>query len=276
VCGFIGVGSQGAPMARRMIDSGFDVILWARRASSLEPYKDTPARYAETIAALAREVDHVGVCVVTDADVRDVCQDLIPAMRAGGLIAIHATVHPETCRKIQIDAAECGVRVVDAPVSGGPHVAEAGELTVMVGGDEADVALARPIFETFGRRIIHLGAVGAGQHGKLINNTLLTANLGMAHEALAAGERLGLARDALVELLLHSSGRSSGLEVRANLAAPERFRRAGNLLAKDVRLLGEVLGADNPVFRPLRASADQFLRYVLGEDEDAWEAEISG
>jgi 3-hydroxyisobutyrate dehydrogenase-like beta-hydroxyacid dehydrogenase len=212
---------------------------------------------------LAREVEHVGVCVVNDNDVRQVCDELIPNLKAGSHIAIHSTVHPDTCRAVAKQAAERGIRVVDAPVSGGTPAAEAGRLAVMVGADEADLAACRPVFETFGNPIIHLGPVGAGQQAKLVNNTLFAANLGMAHNALRAASELGIARDAFVQLIRASSGRSYGFDVRANMPPPAKFRHAGELLDKDVRLLGNLVGQSAPAYAPLRDAASEFLTYVL-------------
>lgn len=262
-CGFIGLGSQGAPIARRMIHAGFPMTLWARRAESLDPYRDTSARFAATIAELGGGAQHVGVCVVNDDDVRQVCDQLIPAMHPGSLIAIHSTIHPDTCRSIERQAAVRDVRLIDAPVSGGSPAAEAGTLTLMLGGDPDAIEVARPVFETFGRLIVRLGEVGAGQHAKLINNTLLAANIGLADMALAAGVELGISRDALVELLQASSGRSFGLEVRARMPAPTSFAHGAALLKKDVRLLGEVLGEQDPAFAALRDAAEPFLEQAL-------------
>jgi 3-hydroxyisobutyrate dehydrogenase-like beta-hydroxyacid dehydrogenase len=263
VCGFIGLGSQGAPMARRMIDAGLETVLWARRPETLEPYRDTAARFAASVAELGAQAEHVGLCVVGDDDVRQVSDQLIPAMRRGGRIAIHSTVHPETCLAVQRQAAERGVEVIDAPVSGGAPGAQAGTMTVMVGGDPAAVEAARPVFETFGRLIVHLGAVGAGQHAKLINNTLMAANIGLAHQALDAGLKLGLAPQTLSQLLLASSGRSFALEVLARMSAPSDFSHGGGLLAKDVRLLGEVLGPNAATFEALAQAALPFLNLAL-------------
>ena len=95
--------------------------------------------------------------------------------------------------------------LIDAPVSGGAPAAEAGALTVMVGGSAEAFESAKPILSTFGRLIVHLGDIGAGQNAKLINNSLMAANLSVAHYALVAGAELGIARDALAQLLLASS-----------------------------------------------------------------------
>jgi len=261
-CGFIGMGSQGAPMAQRMIDAGFPTTLWARRAQTLDRYRDTAATFAETIPELGAAVDHVGVCVVDDNDVREVCGQLIPAMRPGSLIAIHSTIHPETCQALEREAAARGIRLIDAPVSGGQPVAEIGELTVMCGGDPAAFQAARPVFESFGKLIVLLGDVGAGQKAKLINNALLTAHLGLVHNAVAGGVAMGVDRTALIELLKASSGRSYGLEVYARMTRLANFAHPAMLLAKDVRLLGETLGPEHPAFAVIRDAAKPFLEAV--------------
>src|SRR5262245_41431154 len=157
--GFIGVGSQGGPMARRIVEEGFPLTLWARRPVALEPYADTAAVTAATPAELGAASDVVGVCVVADTDVEDVVlrpDGVLAGMEPGGVIAIHATVHPDTCRRLADAAAERGVGLVDAPVSGGGAVAAARKLLVMVGGADDHVARCRPVFETYGNPVIHL------------------------------------------------------------------------------------------------------------------------
>jgi 3-hydroxyisobutyrate dehydrogenase-like beta-hydroxyacid dehydrogenase len=133
--GFVGLGSQGGPMARRIVQAGFPLILWARRAEALAPYADTAAQTARDLADLGARCDHVGICVFDDAGVREVCAALLPAMRPGSRIAIHSTVLPETCVELAALAAARGVALIDAPVSGGGPGAAAGTLTVMVGGE---------------------------------------------------------------------------------------------------------------------------------------------
>ena len=157
--GFIGLGSQGAPMARRIIDAGYAVVLWARRPETLAPYADTNAEIATSVAELGAQVKHVGICVVDDAGVQQVCDELIPAMRPGSRIVIHSTVHPDLCKALGQQASARDIALIDAPVSGGGSGAAAGTLTVMVGGDVDTVTVARPIFETFAGLIVHLGDV---------------------------------------------------------------------------------------------------------------------
>jgi 3-hydroxyisobutyrate dehydrogenase-like beta-hydroxyacid dehydrogenase len=263
--GFIGLGSQGAPMARRMIDAGLPVVLWARRAEALAPFADTAFETAASIADLGARPEHVGICVVDDAGVRQVCGELIPAMRAGGRIAIHSTIHPDTAVELARQAAARSLSLIDAPVSGGGPAAAVGTLTVMVGGDEEAVAAARPIFATFGGLIVRVGGVGAGQMAKLVNNALMAAHVAMAHYGLAAGSSLGLDRAALSEIVKVRSGRSFGFEVYARLPNPFAFGHGAKLLMKDVRLLGEVLGGqadDGATFAAFRDVAMPFLDHV--------------
>jgi 3-hydroxyisobutyrate dehydrogenase len=264
--GFIGLGSQGAPMARRIVESGYPLVLWARRAEALAPFADTPAETASSIADLGARAEHVGVCVVDDAGVEQVCDELIPAMRPGGRIAIHSTVHPNTVVTLSKRAAARGLALIDAPVSGGGPAAAARTLTVMIGGDEDIVAAVRPIFETFGGLIVRVGSVGAGQMAKLVNNALMAAHLAMAHHGLSAGSALGLDKAALCEIVKVSSGRSYGFEVYARLPTPFAFAHGAKLLAKDVRLLGDVLGTD-PSYAAFRNVAAPFLDWVQRGNE---------
>lgn len=139
----------------------------------------------------------------------------------------------------------------------------------MLGGDLEAIALSMPIFETFGKLIITLGDVGAGQHVKLINNSLLLANLGLVQAAVNGGERLGIDRAALIELLLASSGRSFALEVRSRMDHPGSFRHGGALLRKDLRLLGEVLGNGDPTTEAFRHAAQGFITAAGPETSSA-------
>jgi 3-hydroxyisobutyrate dehydrogenase len=256
--GFIGLGSQGGPIARRIVEGGYPLMLWARRAESLEPFSNTKAERAASIAELAASCEHIGICVVDDAGVRAVIDDLLPPMKPGSRIVVHSTIHPETCKDLEHKAAAFGVALLDAPVSGGGPGAEAGTLTVMVGGDRDVLQAATPVLETFAGLIVHLGPVGAGQAAKLVNNSLMAANMALAHHALLSGEAMGIDRKALADLIMASSGRSFGLEVYARLPTPTAFAHGGMLLAKDVGLLGALL-ADNPDVAALRDVAQTFL-----------------
>ena len=139
------------------------------------------------------------VCVVDDAGVDEILRGADGALSTladGSIVVIHSTVRPSTCIRLQDDYP--ALRILDAPVSGGGHKAAARELLVMVGGDEATLDECRPILETFGNPVLHLGPLGAGQEAKLLNNTLFTAQLALAAEvfdvAAAARPRSGVRR----------------------------------------------------------------------------------
>ncbi|MFE3317130.1 NAD(P)-dependent oxidoreductase [Nocardia sp. NPDC059195] len=246
--GFIGLGSQGGPMARRIVEAGFPTTLWARRSASLEPYADTAASAADSPAALGAAADLVCVCVVGDADVREVVtgeHGVLAGMAAGSVLAVHSTVHPDTCRHLSEIAARQGVSVVDAPVSGGGPAAADGRLLVMVGGPGDAVEAARPVFATYANPIVHLGDVGAGQFAKLLNNLLFTANLATAQGTLRLGADLGLDIARLGEVITHGTADSFALGrvVASGGTLDGLAERAGDLLRKDVGLLAALAAA---------------------------------
>ena len=245
--GFIGLGDQGGPMARRIVDSGIDTTLWARREATLEPFRDSDAQYAESPAELAAASDLVAICVFDDAGVDDVLhgeRGVFAGIEQGATIAIHSTVHPTTIHRIADEAAAHGVRLLDAPVSGGGAVAAAGKLLVIVGGDADVYEQCAPVFATYGDPIVHIGPVGSGQLAKLVNNVLFAANLRLANDALALGSQFELDPALLAQVLQNGSGASYSVGVVANTGgslAPFASR-AGPLLRKDVGIVDAVAG----------------------------------
>jgi 3-hydroxyisobutyrate dehydrogenase len=245
--GFIGLGSQGAPMARRIVESGFPLSLWARRPQSLEPFADTQAGKASSPAVLARECSVVCVCVTGDADVDEVvlnADGVLAGMAPGGTIVIHSTVHPDTCIRLSQQAGEQGVALLDAPVSGGAPAAEEGTLLVMVGGEATVLDQVRPVLATFGDPILHLGGVGAGQTAKLTNNLVFTAQIALALDAFAFIDALGLDRAAMAQVFERGSGASRAASILSNsgfdLSGLATIARP--LLDKDLRLILDVAG----------------------------------
>lgn len=261
--GFIGLGSQGAPMAERMLAAGHELTVWARRPEAAGDLVAKGARLAASVSDLGTHCDHIGVCVVDDAGVEEICARLLPAMKPGGVLVIHSTILPQTCERLAAEAEKRGIALLDAPVSGGGAGAAAGTLTVMCGGSEAAFAQALPVMGSFAGKAVLLGPVGSGQRAKIVNNALMAANMGLAHAALSLGEELGIDRGALADLIKHSSGRSFGFEVYARLPAPTAFAHGGKLLRKDVDLLGTITVPDNA----LTQAADPFLHAALNETE---------
>jgi len=248
-------------MARRIVDAGLATTLWARRPEALEPFADTAASVAATPAELGAASDLLAICVVDDAGVDQVLRGpdgALGSMADGAVVVVHSTVHPSTCLRLQEDFPS--LHFVDAPVSGGGHKAAEGELLVMVGGADEIVARCRPVLETFGNPVLHVGPLGSGQEAKVLNNAVFAAQLALAAEVygLAASRRLD--QQAIATILSSGSGRSYAAEVVAgsgyDLAGLAPF--AGELLAKDVGILADRASL-TPSGSPLLSAADAAL-----------------
>ncbi|MBH0112106.1 NAD(P)-dependent oxidoreductase [Novosphingobium sp. YJ-S2-02] len=264
VIGFIGLGSQGGPMAERILDADFNLMVWARRPEALEPFVAKGARTSPSVEELGAGCDQVCVCVVDDAGVAQICDQLIPAMQPGSCLVIHSTILPESCVALAKDCAAKGIGFLDAPVSGGGPAAAAGKLTVMCGGDADSFARCEPVFASFAGLTVHLGEAGSGQRAKIVNNSLMAASMGLAHAAMQAAGGLDIDRAAFAELVKGSSGRSFGFETYARLPEPSVFAHGAALLAKDVDLLKSTLPGDDGA-ELLRTTAMTFLDAARGE-----------
>lgn len=243
--GFVGLGSQGGPMAHRIIEDGFPTTLWARQPESLAPFDGTGADYATDRRALGAASDVLCLCVTADADVDDVLlgdDGSLAGMAAGGIVVIHSTVHPHTCRRLQTDFPH--LHFVDAPVSGGGHLAAEKALLVMAGGDTEVVDRCRPVFDTFANPVVHLGELGTGLTAKLLNNALFSAHLGLAADIFSLADDFGIDGDALTAVLSKGSGRSYAADVigGSGRSLAVMATLAGRLLAKDIDILTDLVG----------------------------------
>jgi 3-hydroxyisobutyrate dehydrogenase-like beta-hydroxyacid dehydrogenase len=268
--GFIGLGSQGAPMARRIVDAGYPTTLWARRPATLEPFSGTAAAVAASPADLAASSDLVCLCVVDDAGVAEVMRGergVLAGIGPDAVIAVHSTVHPATCRRLAIRVGARGARLVDAPVSGGGPAAADGRLLVLVGGEPDAVERCRPVFATYSDQVVAMGPLGSGQLAKLLNNVLFTANLATAASTLALGAALGVDPVALAGAIGHGSAASFALSrIAAAGGSLDRIAaHAGPLLRKDVQLLADLAaGLPDPAGSPgaVLTAADATLALI--------------
>jgi 3-hydroxyisobutyrate dehydrogenase len=273
--GFIGLGSQCAGMAQRIIEQGLPTTLWARREDTLEPFAGA-ATFAADPVELGRRSDVVGICVTDGAAVREVTlapRGVLSGMARGSVLALHSTIGTDECAEIADAAAPLGIHVIDAPVSGGGAAAAAGQLTVYVGGSDDAVGRARPVLETYGDPVVHMGAIGAGLRTKLLNNALNAAHFALAHDALAIGAALDLDATKLGEALRNGSGRSFSLEVFVGLRSLDLIAdHVGPIMSKDIGLFERETedALDRAV---LLESADRFLALV-GHPRDRTEGRV--
>jgi 3-hydroxyisobutyrate dehydrogenase-like beta-hydroxyacid dehydrogenase len=245
--GYIGLGSQGAGMAEMIAKSDHDLVVWARRPGVVDPYVELGAVVAETPAELATGCDIVATCVMADADVIEIAETrgVLAAMRPGAIFVNHATILPETVRRIGESAARYGVEVLDAPVSGSSAAARAKSLLVLASGAEGTIDAAMPMFETYGK-VIRCGALGASQLAKLVNNGVFYANAAIAHHAIRLAETFGISADQMRAVLAAGSGGSFAANVASSMFNPASASHIAGLVAKDSGLLANESGRGRP------------------------------
>ena len=278
--GFLGLGVIGGPMAGRLAARA-QLAVWNRTRAKADAFAaQHGARVAATPRDAAAGAEVVLTCLPTSAEVEQLLggPDGLEAGLAPGALLLDCTSgDPATSRRIGSRLAGRDVAFADCPVSGGTSGAEAGTLTVMVGGDEATFVRAQPVLEPFGRRIEHMGPVGTGHAMKAVNNALLAVNLQAVGEGLAALVKAGVPARKAVDVLNASSGRSfvsESLVPDRVLTGrwPQTFRLA--LLEKDIRIalgLLDETGVPGPVLH-LVGEIFRQARAVLGEEADHVEA----
>ncbi|TAK25428.1 MAG: NAD(P)-dependent oxidoreductase [Chloroflexota bacterium] len=212
--GFIGLGLMGMPMARNLLKAGVDLTVHNRSRPKVEQLVAEGARAATSPAGIAREVDVLFSCLPGPSDVRAVflgTDGAVGAIRAGQIVCEMSTIDPGTHREIGALVAERGGRYLDGPVSGGTSGARDATLSIMVGGDAADLATIRPLLDAMGNNIYHLGPIGAGATTKLVNQ-MMGAICGLSViEGLTLGVKAGIDPDLLFSVLSTSSGASRAL-----------------------------------------------------------------
>ncbi len=241
--GFIGLGSMGAPIARRLARSGFEVIGCDVSEAMLAAF-DEPGTVRESDPiATAQKSDMLGICVRTDEQLEALAGDgrLFEALGRGGTVILHSTVSPELAQTLALKAKDYGVGFVDVGVSGGGPAAIEGKLSLFVGAEDADLDRARPWLDAISHKLSHLGPVGRGQEGKLLNNLISIANYGMSAAIIDVGIDMGFDRQQLIEAFMAGSAQSFALGVgprmvqpREGVGAPSTFTGLHDLLKKDV------------------------------------------
>jgi len=188
----LGIGLMGFPMARRLCEAGCAVSAWNRTRAKAEALAPWGARIADTPADAVRDADWVLLMLQDGATVEDVLfhQGVAEALRRGSLVIDMSSIQPREAREHAARLEALGVRLLDAPVSGGTVGAEAGTLAIMVGGEVQDFERARPVFEVLGRAT-HVGPHGAGQLAKLANQMIVGITIGAVAEALLLCQKGG-------------------------------------------------------------------------------------
>jgi 3-hydroxyisobutyrate dehydrogenase-like beta-hydroxyacid dehydrogenase len=235
--GMIGLGTMGMPMLERLRGAGHDVSFRARRPEVTAHAEGLGARPAADFA----DRDAVIVCVYSDDQVREVGPGIVAGMRPGATLVNHTTGSPATATLLAEAAAPHGVQVLDAALSGGPADIRAGQLTLLIGGDETVLADVRPALASYAGQVIHVGAVGDGQRVKLVNNALFAAQVGLVAEAERVAAGLGVDPATALEAIAHCSADSRVLRTVLALGSSAKLaEHAGQFIRKDVAMVEQV------------------------------------
>ncbi len=276
--GFIGLGIMGSRMAANLSRAGFELAVWSR---TTEKAREWAAAHGADLAAgpadLAGRCDLLITMVVDGPQVEAVLlgPDGVAAGAHPGLLCVDmSTIAPGTTRSVGAALEGSGVRFVDAPVTGSSPRAEDGTLTIMAGGESADVERAWPLFEAMGELIVHVGPLGQGQALKLINNAVAAANAVTVAQALVLARATEVDLDALTAVLSAGSGGSAMLDIKAEAMRRHDYTTLFKLdhMIKDVALcLEESRSAGVPC--PSVTLAEELLegaaRRGHGEDDFA-------
>ena len=285
--GFIGLGAMGHPMAGHLADRGLLAVVGNRTVSKAHAFVEARVAaggaagtvHASTghsaLRAASAFADYAGcevvaLCVSADADVLENVDGLASVLAPGAIVVDHSTVAVDTAREAAKRLGERGIGFLDAPVSGGVEGAKNGRLSIMVGGDEAVLERARPVLEAYGARIALMGATGAGQATKAVNQILVAGINEAVCEGLAFAEKLGLDPERLLPTLMAGAASNWFLDKRGATMLRGEFTPGFKCahMAKDLRIvqaMAEQAGIQHPVID--RALSDYSELEARGDGE---------
>lgn len=279
--GVVGLGVMGEPMATNLVrsDPRRTVSVWARRPESLDPLEAIGGHRADTCRSLAEASDVVFVILPDLPQLNEVLEGedgLLAGICSPTLLVVCSTVAPTGLRELadRVGATTDGqLRVVDAPVSGGQDGAEAGTLSIMVGGDIADVALVLPILETMGSPV-HLGPLGSGQVAKACNQLVVAATIQALGECAVIAERSGLDLQVLMHVLGEGYAGSRILATRGQRLVDRDYSPSGaaRYMVKDLDSALSAAAASHTGTRllpALRASFGELVEAGFGDEDMA-------
>ncbi|MAL89866.1 MULTISPECIES: NAD(P)-dependent oxidoreductase [unclassified Brevundimonas] len=270
---FSGLGVMGAPMAGHLIAAGHMVTGHNRSAAKAEAWaQKTGGTAAATAAEAARGVDLFILCVGNDDDVREVVGAALPELAPGAVIVDHTTTSAKVAREMAERVAERGVAFLDAPVSGGQAGAEAGKLSIMIGGDADALARVEPVLAVYAKAIKHMGPAGSGQLTKMANQIAIAGVVQGLAEAVHFAQSAGLDTDAVYEAISQGAAQSWQMDNRWKTAAAGQFDFgfAVDWMRKDLGLVLEEARA-NGSHLAVTALVDQFYSEVQAMGGTRWD-----
>jgi 3-hydroxyisobutyrate dehydrogenase len=273
---FLGLGVMGHPMAGHLARAGHAVTVYNRTTAKAETWAhEYGGRFAATPAEAAKDCDFVFACVGNDADLRSVVlgeQGAFAGMKPGAVFVDHTTASAEVARELHAQALQRGFQFVDAPVSGGQAGAVNGALTVMCGGDAAPFEAMKPVALAFAKAVTLVGAPGAGQLAKMVNQICIAGVVQGLSEAIAFGQKAGLDMKLVLDVIGKGAAQSWQMDNRGKTMADDQFSFgfAVDWMRKD---LGLVLDESrrNGARLPMTALVDQFYADVQAIGGNRWD-----
>jgi 2-hydroxy-3-oxopropionate reductase len=262
--GFIGLGIMGKPMARNLMEAGYDLVLYNR---TIEKAEELAQGGGAEVARSPREVAENSETIVTmlpdSPDVRDVVvreDGVLAGIKEGGLLVDMSTISPVVTEELAAMVKERGASMLDAPVSGGEVGAIEGTLSIMVGGDEEDFERARPLFDVMGKTVTHVGPTGAGQVTKAANQVVVALTIEAVSEALVLGSKGGVAPEKILDVLSGGLAGNKVMEVKREKFLSHTFDPGfrSELHHKDLGI-ALAAGREYGVALPVTAIVDQML-----------------
>ena len=252
--GFIGLGAMGLPMAKRVLAGGYELFTTPHRnRAPTEALAGAGATVLDSMADVGRIADVVITVLPADAELEQTAAVLMESMRPGTVLIEMTTGTATVMKKVAESLTAKGVRVLDGPVSGGTAGAENGKLTIMVGGDSDLLEEQRPLLQTMGANILHVGPIGQGKVIKIINQAMAAIHLLAIGECFALGQRSGADPRMLLHVIKESSGYSRMMDLRLPNFLLEGSFTPGfklDLMKKDVELAlasAQELGVNTPL-----------------------------
>lgn len=275
---FIGLGVMGAGMASRLAESGYDVTVYNRTRSKAEEVAEVGATVADSPADAAREADVVMMSLADQNVVEKIVfgDDGVASSLAGGSYLVDmSTVPPAYARDLAERSSTAGHKALDACVLGAPFHARSGELRVMVGAQEDDFEALKGIFETIGKDVTYLGGNGMGASMKLVLNMLMGVQMPALAEAIVFGERAGLPRDKILEMIAQSGYSSPVMAFRCMLMGQRKFEDPSfklSLMRKDMML---VLDACKELGVPLPVSETAYSMLTAAKQQGLGDLDVA-
>jgi 3-hydroxyisobutyrate dehydrogenase len=270
--GFIGLGNMGSRIAQRLLDHGYRLAAYDRDITQAEAIAKRGGTVARSVHELASAVDVILSCLTNDEAVRNVYAEeegVFASARAGTVVLEMSTISPETSRELHSLGARCGIELLDVAISGSTPAAEQGILTLLAGGNRESFCAAKPIFQIIAKQWFLLGDSGSGTAMKLVLNTLLGVGMQAIAEAVVLGEKSGLDRERLLEVLSKTAVIAPAhvgklARVAVNDYSPQFPLR---LMNKDFELILKAAAKEHVSMPATQAAFDVNSEELAGDDE---------